>query len=79
MRHTFPTNNCVRVSLRGARPSGDDLEKVAIWMTGSTSSLERVIGGLGEAGERESRESWQRRLDERGGWCMERRNALVVR
>jgi len=80
-RHTFPTNNCVRVSLSsGARPpSGDDLEEVAIWMTASISSFERLVGGVGEAAERELRENWQRRLDERGGWCMERRrNALVV-
>jgi hypothetical protein len=67
------------VSLRGARPSRDDVEEVAIWITASISSLERLIEGLREAVERELRESWQRRLDERGGWCMERRrNALVV-
>ena len=48
--HTFPTNNCVLVSLGGADlASGEGRAEVAIWMTASISSFVGGIdGGLGD-------------------------------
>lgn len=52
IRRTFPTNSCVRVSLRGpALPSGDEREDVAIRMTASMSSFVGGASGIEEAVE----------------------------
>lgn len=51
IKRTFPTNNWVRVSFGGPRPSGDEREEVAIWMTASMSSFVGAEGGAGEAAE----------------------------